>query len=706
MSSKTIYEQISPILRPNSVAVIGASRSPEKIGHQVLRNLIEAGFPKDKIYPVNPKADQILGLKCYSSVKDIPDEVDLAVIVVPAKIVPLVLRDCVEKGVKGVAVISSGFKEVGRVKEEQELVEIARKGGFRLLGPNIVGICDTVKKVNASFCQALPLAGEIAFITQSGALGIALVGWTTLRRIGLSDLVSIGNKADIDECDLMLFFADDPYTKVITLYLEGTSNGAKFIDTLRKVVRKKPVLILKAGRAERTTKAIQSHTGSLAGSDLAYDVALKQTGAIRVPTVVELFDWATALAKLPLPKGDNAIIITNGGGAGVMATDACEEYDVKLMDVPPDLAEKLRRFMPPFGSVLNPVDLTGMATEEDYKGALETVLRDDRVHSVIILYCHTAVTSPIKLAEAIISAVKESPVKKPVVVSMIGGEECDQASDILTSSGVPSYPTPEQAVASLGAVYKYARYLKKVRGGEVKLEVDRKKAEEIIRRAVAEGRSILTSSEAAEVASAYGIPVPRKPIAKSAEEAAKLAEEIGYPVVLEIESPDILHKTEVGGIKVGLKNAEEVKNAFNEIMNNIKRNAPEARVWGVIVRKLIKQGKETIIGMHRDPIFGPMIMFGSGGIYVEIYKDVAFRIAPLTLEDAKEMVEETKVYKILSGFRGGPVYDIDSVVDTILRVSKLATDFEEISDIDINPLFVYSKGHGCMGVDIKIMLKK
>ncbi|RLE59820.1 MAG: acetyl CoA synthetase, partial [Thermoprotei archaeon] len=294
MSSKTIYEQISPILRPNSVAVIGASRSPEKIGHQVLRNLIEAGFPKDKIYPVNPKADQILGLKCYPSVKDIPDEVDLAVIVVPAKIVPLVLRDCVEKGVKGVAVISSGFKEVGRVKEEQELVEIARKGGFRLLGPNIVGICDTVKKVNASFCQALPLAGEIAFITQSGALGIALVGWTTLRRIGLSDLVSIGNKADIDECDLMLFFADDPYTKVITLYLEGTSNGAKFIDTLRKVVRKKPVLILKAGRAERTTKAIQSHTGSLAGSDLAYDVALKQTGAIRVPTVVELFDWATA----------------------------------------------------------------------------------------------------------------------------------------------------------------------------------------------------------------------------------------------------------------------------------------------------------------------------------------------------------------------------------------------------------------------------
>ncbi|RLE84865.1 MAG: acetyl CoA synthetase, partial [Thermoprotei archaeon] len=370
----SIYEKLKYLLRPETVAVIGAAREPHKIGHQVLKNLIEGGFSKNKIFPINPHAESILGLKCYPSVKNVPQPVDMAVIVVPARIVPRVLEDCVEKGVKAVAVISSGFKEIGKAEEEKKLVEIARKGGIRLLGPNIVGICDTVRSMNASFCQELPEKGDIAFITQSGALGIALIGWTKLKHIGLSDLVSIGNKADVDEVDLIEFFGEDPYTKVITLYLEGISRGREFYAIAKKVSKKKPIIILKAGKAERTISAIKSHTGSLAGSDVAYDAVFKQAGVIRAPTFPDLFDWAIAFSKLPLPSGENVVILTNGGGAGVMATDEAEIRGIKLMDIPPDLADKIREYMPPFGSVYNPIDLTGMATKDWYRGSLEVLL--------------------------------------------------------------------------------------------------------------------------------------------------------------------------------------------------------------------------------------------------------------------------------------------------------------------------------------------
>jgi acetyltransferase len=693
---------IQHLIRPTTIAIIGASREETKIGHMVLKNILDGGYPRDSVFPVNPKVDSVLGLKCYPSVKDIPVEIDLAVIVVPAKVVPKVMEDCAEKRVKTVAIISSGFKEVGNVEGERKIVEIARRAGIRLLGPNIVGIADTPMRINASFMPYLPVKGHIAFISQSGALAIGLVTWTKLKEIGLSDVVSIGNKADVSEIDLIDFFSKDPCTRAVTLYLEGVEDGRRFMEVARRATKLKPIVILKAGRGKRTAEAIKSHTGSLAGSDKAYDAAFRQCGILRAETFPTLFDYGLALASLPDPEGENVVILTNGGGAGIMATDACEEYGLKLMDIPKDLAYKLREYMPEFGSTLNPVDLTGMATDKEYYGSLRMLDMDKRVHAIIILYCHTAISDPMKLAEAIVRRKQEGATTKPIVAALIGGRECDEAARYMTKHGIPTFENPERAVAALASKYRYWRYRRKPVGRPVEVKGDRDRAREMIGRAVKEGRA-LTPSEASEVAYLYGIPVVRKKIASSKEEALKLAEEIGYPITLEAESPDIIHKVDVGAIKLNLKGAEDVKRAYDEILKGIREKAPNARIRGIVVRPFVKQGLEVAIGMHRDELFGPMIMFGSGGTLVELYKDVSFRIAPLTDIDIEELLEETKVAKVLKGFRTEPK-DVEAVKEVIASVNQLALDFPEITDIDINPLFVYEKG--CMAFDIKVLLRK
>lgn len=704
-----LYTVINKLLRPETIAVIGAAREPTKIGHVVVKNILESGFPRNNVFPINPNATEILGLKCYKSVKDVPSQVDLAIIVVPAKIVPQVLRECTEKGIKAVAIISAGFKEVGNVQEELELVRIARNGGARILGPNIVGIADTVRKVNAGFIQQLPKEGQIAFISQSGALAIGLAGWTSLKQIGLSDLVSIGNKADLNETDFIEFFGDDENTRVITLYLEGIDDGKRFLRVSKEVSKKKPIIVLKAGKSERTSQAIKSHTGSLAGSDKAYEAAFKQAGIIRAPTIVELFDWAIAFDLLSPPNGDRTVILTNGGGAGVMATDAAELYNVKLINLSEELSKKLRNFMPPFGSVLNPVDLTGMASARDYEGALRELLASEEVDNIVVLYCHTAQTDPVQVANAIVSAKKASKNYKPIVASFIGGKECDEAMKILISNGIPAYDAPEKAVWALSQLISYANFLRKKVEEKVELKVNYEKAKKIIENVLKEKRSVLLPSEAADLAEAYGIPVVSKVRTKSMEEAVKAAERIGYPVVLEVESPQILHKVDVGGIILNIRDKDGVRNAYETIIRNVREKAPSAEIRGILVRRMVPQGREVAVGMHRDPIFGPMVMFGFGGTLIELFREVTFRIAPLTPRDAEEMINETRASKIIEGFRGQKASDKEKVKEVILRVAKLAEDFEEIEDIDINPLFVYGIGEyeePVLAADVKVILRK
>jgi len=696
-------EKLWAILRPSSIAVIGASRDPSKIGSRILRNILSTGFP-GAVYAVNPYASEVLGVRCYPSVADIPGLVDLAVVAVPAQLVPQVIEDCGRKGVKAVAVISSGFKEVGNAELEREVMEIARKYGIRLLGPNIVGVWDTAAPVNYSFIDANPLPGSVAFISQSGALMTSLLWWTRERGIGFSCLVSIGNRADVSEADLLVLLREDSRTRVVAIYMEGLGEGEgkKFLDEAFKTSTAKPVIVLKAGRSEVAVEAIRSHTGSLAGSDEVYEAALKQARALRAASLRDLFNWALALALSPEPGDGVAAILTHGGGAGVIAADALSAMGVPLAPLPQDLQERLRKFMPPFGSARNPVDLTGMMTAESLREALVEVLRDPRVGAVLVWAGQGAIPTPEELGEAVLSAVKEVGLTKPLVVSITGGGECREVHRKLIQAGVPSYESPDDAASALAAVYRYYRGRRARRGEPAKVEGDRARVREIIGRALSEGRALLTPVESFEVARAYGIPVVEHAFAPDLEAAAEAARRIGYPVALAVETPDVAHKTEVGGIALGINSEEELREAYARVVGEFARRAPGARVFGVSVRKMMPRGFEVFAGARRDPVFGPVVSFGWGGVMVELLRDVSVRVAPPTWEDVEEMIEETKAGKVLKGYRGPPL-DEGVVKLIIAGVATLIGDFEEIDSIDVNPVFVYEKG--AVAIDVKVYLR-
>ncbi|MBO3840017.1 MAG: acetate--CoA ligase family protein [Thermoproteota archaeon] len=698
--------KLEAFLNPRSVAVVGASREEKKVGHRILRNLINSGF-KGSIYPVNPNADMILGYKCYKSVSEIEEDVDLAVVSVPANAVLGVVEECGRKGVKGVVVISAGFSETGRdgVMLEKQLVSKCREYGIRLQGPNCLGLINSRIGLNASFASTSPIPGNISIVSQSGALGSAILNWAGFNSMGLASFISVGNEADLTVSDFLDAFIEDENTRVVGVYMEGVKNGEYFLEVAKRLSRKKPLVILKSGTTEVGIRAVSSHTGSLAGSDVAFSAACKKTGALRVETMKEFFDLLFAFQYQPLPKGKNVLVITNGGGPGVLAVDACEKLGLNLPLLERDLIEGLRKQFPPHASLGNPLDVLGDADENRYKIALESAFKSNVVDSIILILTPQAMTPSEEVARVITETSKM--VEKPILASFMGFDNDSTPIRILRAGRIPNYDFPESAALVLRRMYDY--YLASNKADEPIATVTGVDNEAVVRiksTAEAEGRVSLSQEEAFQIASAYGIPVPKSMLARSVREACEIAESIGYPVAVKVVSPDILHKTDMGCVILNINSCEEVGRAYELVVNRARTLMPQARVLGAIVQKMVPSGREVIIGAVRDPQFGPLMMFGLGGIYVNFLRDVSYRLAPLTLTDAMEMISETKAYALLKGVRGEPPADFRSLVDVMIRISQLMCHFKDVVEMEINPLMVYEEGKGCMAVDIKMTLAK
>lgn len=674
---------------PKSVAVVGASNNTAKIGYQIIHNIIEGGF-KGEVYPINPKEDEIHGKKAYKSLKDVPGSIDLAVITVPAPHVIATMVDCAAKGVTNATIITSGFGEVGNHKDEDEIKRIADEAGIAFLGPNILGSLYVPTNLNASFGPKDIMPGKIAFISQSGALAIALMGWTVMEKIGLATLCSLGNKADIGEKELIEYFNDDPNVDVILIYMEGLKDGADFLKT--KI--KKPVIVLKVGRSSRGAKAAASHTGSLAGSDGVFEAVYKQMGILRAESFSEAFGWARAFS-LPMPKGDNNLIITNGGGIGVATTDECEFADIGLLEDPQWLESKFRCTMPDFGSTKNPVDITGQGGVKGYRDAVKIAFSEDKIDGVLVLYCETAVTDPLDIARAVVEEFEAVGRNKPVAVAMVGGERSRQALQLLNEKKIPAFMEVGDAVSA----FKVLKQWKTYRGREVEAADHGKPPQEVIAYIDGirgEGRDVLMEHEARKVLQMCGVPMPKWAFARSLDEAIKQAEGM-YPLAMKIASPEIVHKTEVGGVVINIKSKEELEEKYNAMMARIKEKKPNAQLLGVNLIQMVS-GIECIVGMSQDPQFGPVVMFGLGGVFVEALKDVAFRVAPFGPQEAARLMDDIKSKKILQGFRGMQA-DRDGLIKTLCAVQKLAN---VVKEIDINPLITNS--NGTFAVDARIIL--
>jgi acetyl coenzyme A synthetase (ADP forming)-like protein len=690
---------------PRSVAVIGASRTPGKIGNTLVRNIVSYGF-KGEVYPINPNAEDVYGKKAYPSVSEVPCEIDLAVVAVPAPCVRAEVENCGRKGIKFIVVISSGFKEIGKRKEEAEVLQAARKYGSRILGPNVFGFFSRASDLNCTFGPAEVAKGNIAIITQSGALGIALIGKTIEERIGLSGIVSLGNKSDLSEVELIQHFDSDPHTKVIFLYLEGTKRGRDLMAVARKVVRRKPIVAIKSGSSQKGARAAASHTGSLAGSDAIFDAAFKQCGILRASDLDEAFNWIRVLATQPQPKGERTLIITNAGGMGVLATDACERSEVTLLDDQPYLDKLFEGQILPFGSTKNPVDMTGQARDADYERVMRIGLSDKKVvHSILSLYCETVDANSLNLAKTMDRVIAETGAGKPCIFSMIGGGTVKGAIDFLNDSGHPAYPNPVDAVSSLGALYQRWRFINKTEEPLGDFECDVESARLLVKKARAEGRVQLYAQEVAEIVSLLGLRQPRNKVCRTVAECVSAAEEMGYPVVLKVVSKDIIHKTEAGGVKLDIDDAREVATAFEAIMTSCKQRYPEATIQGILVSEQVRGGVETIVGGSTDPAFGHVVMFGMGGIYVEVLKDVSFRVAPVPENEARAMVRGIRSAPIFYGARGEPPKDVESAASAIYKVGRLMDVLTDVLEMDLNPLMVLDAGKGCVVLDARITLK-
>ena len=694
----------SVFLTPKSIAIIGASDKAGRVGSTITRNIMN-GF-RGSVFPVSPSRPQIFDKKAYKSVLDIPDKVDLAVIIIKNVLVPGVLEECGRKGIKGAIVITAGFKEVDEegAKMERQLKEISVRYGMELVGPNCLGVMnlDPDTMMNSTFLKITPKTGSIALVSQSGAICAALCEDASAQGIGFSAVVSMGNKAATSEIEVLRTLAVHKQTKVIVMYLEDIGDGQEFLETCRSVTRdhKKPVLVLKSGRSPEGAKAAMSHTGALMGSDELYDALLRQAGVIRVDTMDELFDYATAFAKQPLPK-EGLAIVSNAGGPAIISTDACSKMGIKMADIT-SIRPHIDEVIPPWGSSRNPVDIVGDADYERFRNVLERVLGHENVGSVIVMCTPSGTLDYDGLAEVVVEMSKKY--KKTVLASLMGLDEGITNRKILAEGGVPYYTYAEGAVRALKAMLRFSEWTYRNIGEVAKFDVSRETAKGILSQAAAECRDSLLEEEGQQILKAYGLPLPKSILARTTAEAVNAAKSIGFPVVMKIVSPQITHKSDAGGVRINLASAAEVEAAFAEITANAQRYDAEAEIKGCLVVEMVRGGKEIIIGCKQEPGMGPMLMLGMGGIYVEILKDVTFRLAPVTGQEAKEMIDSIKTKKLLKGVRGEKPSDLDALADCIQRVSQMVTDHPQIRELDMNPVLVMEDGKGCRILDVRMGL--
>jgi len=691
--------ELATLFAPERVAVVGASDESGSVGNAVTGNLL-AEFDGD-VFAVNPNQDRVLGLDCHDSIEEL-DDIDIVVVVIPAQIAIEVIRTAAEAGIKNVVVITAGFSEAGSdgAKRERELKSIAAEYDLNIVGPNSLGVMSTSVGLNATFAPTTAQPGSISFMSQSGAFITAVLDWAGDRNIGFKDVVSLGNKAVLDEQDFVREWGDDPDTDVILGYLEDVSNGREFIDAAREVTKETPIVAVKSGHTDEGASAAASHTGAIAGSDRAYEAGFEQAGVIRVDTVQELFDFSSVLSSQPVPDNKGVAIITNAGGPGVMTTDAVGDADLELTSFDDGTLSSLEESLPAGANIYNPVDIIGDADADRFEETLKTVLADDNVGMAVVLACPTATLSFEKLAEATVGV--QSSYETPIVATLMGGSSTKAAQDRFHEASIPTYFDPTRAVRSLDALAEYAEIQDQEYAAPERFDVDQAAAREILESAVERGDNRL-GVESMELLDAYGIPTPEAAVADTPDEAVAAAEQIGGDVVMKIISPDISHKSDIGGVEVGVA-PSDVRDTYEDIVARARNYQPDASILGIQIQEMvdIENGTETIVGVNRDPQFGPLVMFGLGGIFVEVMEDTAFRVGPVAESEVREMFDEIKSAPLLYGARGREPADIDALVETIQRVSKLVTDFPAITELDINP--VVAQPDGVAAIDLRLTL--
>jgi acetyl coenzyme A synthetase (ADP forming)-like protein len=694
---------IEAFFKPESIAVIGASKDPRKVGHAVLSNLMHFNY-EGTIYPINPEADNILGLKAHPRASSVGKPIGLAVIAVPAQAVPDTLLDCAAAGTNAAVILSAGFREAGAggLKLEEQVKEISAKHRMRILGPNCLGVINTANNMNASFAGAMLPKGRTAFFSQSGALGIAILDWALGNNMGFSKFISLGNKTDLDETDFIEYFSSDPDTDVILGYIEDVVDGRRFLEAAKKATKLKPLILIKSGGTVAGARAASSHTGALAGSDTAFSSAFRQAGVIRAQGIEDLFDTAVAFASPKLPAGDGLLIVTNAGGPGILAADAAERVGIRLPIMTREAVEAIGKMLPSNSSLYNPVDIIGDATSERYAAVLSNAIKDPNIAAVLVILTPQAMTDVENVADVIIHADRETD--KPVIASFIGEVKVRASIEKLKANSIPSFSYPETAIKSFKRLCDFKVWKETAEDPAPVTASNRAAAQEAINAFLKGGRFEAGDDAAMTILSHYGFTFPERALARTAKEAAAIAERIGFPLAMKISSPDILHKTDVGGVMLDVNSEIAAEDAFTEITAGARRAMPDAVLNGVMMYEMIKGGKEVILGVTYDRTFGHMLMFGLGGIYVEILKDVSFRIAPVTRSEAKSMISDVRASALLKGARGEKPSDIEAVVDGILKLSSIVSDFPVIRELDINPLMVLN--NGAFVIDARIIFKR